>query len=146
MTVRRMWATRNSKASHCSWTGMHHGSPNTPLGPYGLGLIRVASAQCVGCHAELVSCLSCTGQLPSFGPTQYSAGRQAGWLAGRHWCIPLNNCPPSSFLATQPAAAGFLSRFEGASCPAKLLEEITIIDTPGVLSGEKQRIERNYNV
>lgn len=41
--------------------------------------------------------------------------------------------------------AGFLSRFEGASCPAKLLEEITIIDTPGVLSGEKQRIERNYN-
>lgn len=43
-------------------------------------------------------------------------------------------------------AAGFLSRFEGASCPAKLLEEITIIDTPGVLSGEKQRIERNYNV
>jgi hypothetical protein len=42
--------------------------------------------------------------------------------------------------------AGFLSRFEGASCPAKLLEEITIIDTPGVLSGEKQRIERNYNV
>lgn len=39
---------------------------------------------------------------------------------------------------------GFLSRFEGASCPAKLLEEITIIDTPGVLSGEKQRIERNY--
>jgi hypothetical protein len=42
--------------------------------------------------------------------------------------------------------SGFLSRFEGASCPAKLLEEITIIDTPGVLSGEKQRIERNYNV
>lgn len=44
------------------------------------------------------------------------------------------------------AHTGFLSRFEGASCPAKLLEEITIIDTPGVLSGEKQRIERNYNV
>jgi hypothetical protein len=45
-----------------------------------------------------------------------------------------------------PPHAGFLSRFEGASCPAELLEEITIIDTPGVLSGEKQRIERNYNV
>lgn len=28
----------------------------------------------------------------------------------------------------------------------QLLDEITIIDTPGVLSGEKQRIERNYNV
>lgn len=40
---------------------------------------------------------------------------------------------------------GFLSRLEGAQCPARLLEEITIVDTPGVLSGEKQRIERNYN-
>lgn len=47
------------------------------------------------------------------------------------------------FVALAPA--GFLSRFEGAACPAKLLDEITIIDTPGVLSGEKQRIERQYN-
>jgi hypothetical protein len=39
---------------------------------------------------------------------------------------------------------GFLSRFEGASCPAPLLESLTLVDTPGVLSGEKQRIERNY--
>ncbi|KAF8073195.1 EHD1 [Scenedesmus sp. PABB004] len=60
---------------------------------------------------------------------------------------------PGNTLAVQPDkpyqglsmfGTGFLSRFEGASCPAKLLEEITIIDTPGVLSGEKQRIERNY--
>ena len=40
---------------------------------------------------------------------------------------------------------GFLAKFEGASCPNKLLEEITLVDTPGVLSGEKQRIERTYN-
>lgn len=39
----------------------------------------------------------------------------------------------------------FSYRLEGAQCPARLLEEITIVDTPGVLSGEKQRIERNYN-
>ena len=38
-----------------------------------------------------------------------------------------------------------MCRFEGSQCPARLLEEITIVDTPGVLSGEKQRIERNYN-
>ena len=37
---------------------------------------------------------------------------------------------------------GFLAKFEAASCPSRLLEEITLVDTPGVLSGEKQRIER----
>ncbi|MEW5304687.1 MAG: hypothetical protein WDW36_007280 [Sanguina aurantia] len=61
---------------------------------------------------------------------------------------------PGNTLAVQPDkpyqalanfGTGFLSRFEGSQCPAKLLEEISIIDTPGVLSGEKQRIERNYN-
>ncbi|KAI8474973.1 MAG: P-loop containing nucleoside triphosphate hydrolase protein [Monoraphidium minutum] len=40
---------------------------------------------------------------------------------------------------------GFLKRFEGSQCPAKLLEEISIVDTPGVLSGEKQRIDRQYS-
>lgn len=40
---------------------------------------------------------------------------------------------------------GFLSRFEASQCPSKLLEEITLVDTPGVLSGEKQRVERQYD-
>lgn len=40
---------------------------------------------------------------------------------------------------------GFLAKFEAASCANKLLEEVTLVDTPGVLSGEKQRIERSYN-
>ncbi|CAD7698842.1 unnamed protein product [Ostreobium quekettii] len=40
---------------------------------------------------------------------------------------------------------GFLSRFESAECSARLLDEITLVDTPGVLSGEKQRIERSYD-
>ena len=40
---------------------------------------------------------------------------------------------------------GFLAKFESASCPNALLDEITLVDTPGVLSGEKQRIERTYN-
>ena len=38
--------------------------------------------------------------------------------------------------------SAFLSKFQASSCDAKLLEEVTIIDTPGVLSGEKQRIDR----
>ena len=42
-------------------------------------------------------------------------------------------------------AAAFLSKFQASSCDAKLLEEVTIIDTPGVLSGEKQRIDRGYS-
>lgn len=40
---------------------------------------------------------------------------------------------------------GFLGRLELAQCPSALLSEVTLVDTPGVLSGEKQRIERTYN-
>eukprot|EP00898_Chlorokybus_atmophyticus_P007677 jgi/Chlat1/7910/Chrsp68S07352 len=40
---------------------------------------------------------------------------------------------------------GFLSKFEGSQLPNSLLEDITLVDTPGVLSGEKQRIERAYD-
>eukprot|EP00899_Mesostigma_viride_P011205 jgi/Mesvir1/20085/Mv13333-RA.1 len=39
----------------------------------------------------------------------------------------------------------FLSKFQGAQMPHPLLDEITFIDTPGVLSGEKQRTERSYD-
>ena len=41
--------------------------------------------------------------------------------------------------------SAFLSKFEASQTPAKLLEDISIIDTPGVLSGEKQRIDRGYS-
>ena len=40
---------------------------------------------------------------------------------------------------------GFLSKFQGSECDNRLLEEITLVDTPGVLSGEKQRIQRGYD-
>ncbi|KAJ6728800.1 EH DOMAIN [Salix koriyanagi] len=39
----------------------------------------------------------------------------------------------------------FLSKFECAQMPHPLLDEITIVDTPGVLSGEKQRTQRSYD-
>jgi hypothetical protein len=40
---------------------------------------------------------------------------------------------------------GLLSRLEGVQCNAPLLHSVSLVDTPGVLSGEKQRIERSYD-
>lgn len=39
----------------------------------------------------------------------------------------------------------FLSKFECAQMPHPLLEHITLVDTPGVISGEKQRTQRSYD-
>ncbi|KAI9991235.1 hypothetical protein PInf_018867 [Phytophthora infestans] len=39
----------------------------------------------------------------------------------------------------------FLNKFEVAQLPAPLLSQLTIVDTPGILSGEKQRISRGYD-
>jgi hypothetical protein len=41
--------------------------------------------------------------------------------------------------------SSFLNKFEAAVVAAPLLKDLTIIDTPGVLSGEKQRISRGYD-
>lgn len=49
------------------------------------------------------------------------------------------------FTALQKHGMAFLNRFEVSECPAPILESMTFIDTPGVLSGEKQRIARGYN-
>jgi EH domain-containing protein 1 len=41
---------------------------------------------------------------------------------------------------------GFLSKLEGvAVAGAPILESLTFVDSPGVLSGEKQRVERSFN-
>lgn len=39
----------------------------------------------------------------------------------------------------------FMSKFQVSQLPVPFLENVTIIDTPGVLSGEKQRIGRAYD-
>ena len=52
-----------------------------------------------------------------------------------------------SYLYVSKAGFGnnFLTKFEGAEVNAAILNNITIIDTPGVLAGEKQRIGRDYD-
>ncbi|XP_075482088.1 EH domain-containing protein 1-like [Primulina tabacum] len=50
---------------------------------------------------------------------------------------------PFSGLTTFGTA--FLSKFECSQMPHSLLEHITFVDTPGVLSGEKQRTQRSYD-
>lgn len=50
---------------------------------------------------------------------------------------------PFSGLTTFGTA--FLSKFECSQLPHSLLEHITFVDTPGVLSGEKQRTQRAYD-
>ena len=36
-------------------------------------------------------------------------------------------------------------RFECSNTPSPVLQEISILDTPGILSGEKQRTDRGYD-
>ena len=49
------------------------------------------------------------------------------------------------FRALNMFGTTFLNRLECAQCNSKILENMTFIDTPGVLSGEKQRIGRQYD-
>jgi len=52
--------------------------------------------------------------------------------------------PNMPFRGLEMFGNGFLSKFQGAQLDVPLLHHITLIDTPGILSGEKQRIGRTY--
>ena len=49
------------------------------------------------------------------------------------------------FRGLSPFGNNFLSRLEGVEMNAAVLKNITLVDTPGVLSGEKQNAGRNYD-
>jgi len=49
------------------------------------------------------------------------------------------------FTALSKYGNDFLNKFQASLIDNPLLDELTFIDTPGVLSGEKQRIGRSYN-
>lgn len=49
------------------------------------------------------------------------------------------------FTALNKFGMAFLNKFECSQCDSPILEKISFVDTPGVLSGEKQRIGRSYS-
>eukprot|EP01147_Barroeca_monosierra_P000064 gene64-3460_t len=49
------------------------------------------------------------------------------------------------FRGLQQFGTSFLQRLECSQCPSPVLDKLTFIDSPGVLSGEKQRIQRGYD-
>ena len=80
-------------------------------------------------------------------------GRRVGVVARPTPAPPPSHPSPGNALAVSPDlpyrglerfGTSFLNKFEGSQLPSKVLENITLVDTPGVLSGEKQRLNRGY--
>uniref|UniRef100_A0A7S1XLP5 Dynamin-type G domain-containing protein n=1 Tax=Phaeomonas parva TaxID=124430 RepID=A0A7S1XLP5_9STRA len=57
----------------------------------------------------------------------------------------LTVAPMSPFGGLKYFGNGFLTRFEGSIMNNDVLKRITLVDTPGILSGEKQRLGRDYD-
>eukprot|EP00555_Chaetoceros_dichaeta_P011371 CAMPEP_0198257518 /NCGR_PEP_ID=MMETSP1447-20131203/7175_1 /TAXON_ID=420782 /ORGANISM="Chaetoceros dichaeta, Strain CCMP1751" /LENGTH=576 /DNA_ID=CAMNT_0043944437 /DNA_START=107 /DNA_END=1837 /DNA_ORIENTATION=- len=53
--------------------------------------------------------------------------------------------PDLPFRGLERFGVSFLSRFEGSQLPSSVLKSISLVDTPGILSGEKQRTNRGYD-
>lgn len=69
-------------------------------------------------------------------------GQEAGRQVPGHALVMQSEKP---FRALASFGNNFLTKFEGAEVCAPILRNVTIIDTPGVLAGEKQRIGRDYD-
>mmetsp|Transcript_13261 Transcript_13261/g.27062 ORF Transcript_13261/g.27062 Transcript_13261/m.27062 type:complete len:567 (+) Transcript_13261:86-1786(+) len=57
----------------------------------------------------------------------------------------LSVSPDLPYHGLQQFGVSFLNKLEGAQIPCPVLRNISIVDTPGILSGEKQRLQRGYD-
>jgi len=57
----------------------------------------------------------------------------------------LTVAPGTPFKGLQMFGNNFLTRFEGSQVDADILRNMTLIDSPGVLSGDKQTLGRSYS-
>lgn len=53
--------------------------------------------------------------------------------------------PKKQFRPLSKYGNAFLNRFQCSTVASPVLQAISIVDTPGILSGEKQRLDRGYN-
>ncbi|GBG32560.1 EH-domain containing protein, putative [Hondaea fermentalgiana] len=68
-------------------------------------------------------------------------GDQDQTIPGNALCVSADK----PFTALSKFGTSFMSRMEASVCNSRALEFMTLVDTPGVLSGEKQRIGRQYD-
>lgn len=69
-------------------------------------------------------------------------------MSGEEKVIPGNAAavsPDLPFSSLTHFGTPFLTKFQVSQTPSSMLDNIVLIDTPGVLSGEKQRVNRQYD-
>lgn len=68
-------------------------------------------------------------------------GQSEGIVPGNAAAVDIDR----PFTSLSRFGVSFLSRFEVSEAASPILDNISFVDTPGILSGEKQRVERGYS-